>query len=453
MLQPQAEAKGLDFQLHLPSEAIGLVTDGHKLKHILLNLVGNAVKFTAQGHVHLRLAWLDRARGTVQFQVEDSGIGIAADKLSRIFEAFGQADDSIGREHGGTGLGLSIAEEFAKHLGGRILVESTEGEGSCFTLELNPHARIEAPTVTLPVTPPPLEAVNSPERGAALASPAGTLAAADSVTDHSVVEMGSSGGIAAEGAPGMEEEDTEVRIRETLCRVLRVKQGQRVVVLDDLAESRGHLTRYLADCGVDCRECASPEALWRLVDEFSPHLIVLDVVMPEVNGWEVLMQLKEDRSTAEIEVAFISVEPTRGEVFALGTIDALRKPIERKEFIASVRRNLHADEIRHRSVLIVDDFVEFHDIMKAWIGEETNDIRAAAHGKEALSILEDFIPEIIFLDIMMPVMDGFTFLQLLRSQERLAHIPVIVITGKTLTQDELAFLQSRASSALQSPAS
>ncbi len=233
-----------------------------------------------------------------------------------------------------------------------------------------------------------------------------------------------------------------------LRRVLPVEAGKRILIIDDDPDAREFIGQYLTDLGAKYEECGDPTEALDKARSYKPDLITLDIMMPQVNGWEVLGRLKNDAELSKIPVVIVSMVADRNKAVSLGALDALSKPVERDDFLACARRALNSDRVEGRKILVVDDFVQYQTVMKLWLDEESNDIRTASNGEEALKVLEDFTPEVIFLDLMMPIMDGMEFLQELRSDERWASIPVIVITGKNLSRKDREMLNKQASQVL-----
>ncbi len=486
MLAPQAEAKGLQLTLKTPRDPVIFNTDPSKLKQVLINLVSNAVKFTRKGRVEVRLVYHREPAPVVCLEVEDTGVGIRPDHINRIFEPFSQADSSTSREFGGTGLGLSISKTFIENLGGELQVESTYGRGSTFRVVFNlsrvPADLSEANT-TMPnpegaptdrdgaspapqsITPDQSNASRIPDKNANETGP-GTPdsdSAYSPTTDAGPAQSNDRANSQPAGTSqrtghtsnSLRELDPEssplALLRNTLEGLAPDVQGKRILIVDDEAASRQIIMAYLDEVGATYQECTNPNHIIELVHSFEPDLILLDVLMPGRNGLDVLSELKANPDTADISVILLSIVAETGRTLTLGAMDTLSKPVTREEFTAALHRNLSDGAMRNRRVLLVDDFTEFHDIMRSWIGDEENEIRTAANGQEALDILESFTPEVIFLDLMMPVMDGFAFLKELRSHSEWARIPVVVVTGKTLNSNEVEILQRQAEHILRKP--
>ncbi|HXH02100.1 MAG TPA: response regulator [Candidatus Competibacteraceae bacterium] len=398
MLHAQAEARHLKLALEVEAELPEIETDGDKLRQVLINLIGNALKFTEQGGVTVALRRVgDEA---VALDVRDTGIGIPAEKLDLIFEPFRQADSGTTRKYGGTGLGLTITRSIVEMLGGRIGVQSRLGEGSTFTVLL-PLTTQAAPG-----------AISAAPPVAALAEPA------------------------AEPAP------------LAAAIPLPRPQGSRVVlVVDDDADARELMANYIRDLGGQPVTTGDGQQALILARQYHPDLITLDLMMPGMDGWEVLRRLKGDPELCQIPVVIISIVADRRRALVLGAMDALSKPIAQDDLLAILRRSLQTDH--QGRILVVDDNHEVHELFKTLLTGEVQEIRTASNGKEALEVLNHYEPDLIFLDLMMPEMDGLTFLRVLRTDRRLMNLPVVVVTAKQLSPAERRELEMRVVQVIQ----
>ena len=419
MLQPQADAKQLSLLYECSEDSLRTQTDGYKLKQVIINLVGNAIKFTKEGSVRLTAALLDGRKKKIRLQVIDTGVGIRADSMELIFRAFSQQDSSTSRDFGGTGLGLTISRSIIELLGGTLTVTS-EGvnKGSTFTVEL-PLNKISAPAADKSKTAPSEKTEKKrAEKPMVREKPLAPAATAPRVEEAAAVD--------------------------DLKKILPIAPGKRILVVDDDPDAREFIVQYVKDLGADAIECGEPLKVPAMVIEHKPDLITLDIMMPESNGWEVLSTLKANPETADVPVVIVSMVADRQKAVTFGAVDALTKPVVQKDFLACIRRTLNADKITNRKILIVDDLVEYQELMRLWLDDSLNEIQTAGNGKEALEVLKTFTPDVVFLDLMMPVMDGLTFLQEFRSMEKFAEIPVIVITAKSLSVAERKWLELRA---------
>jgi len=358
-------------------------SDHTKVKQALLNLLSNACKFTRDGQVELRI-WRDPGR--VLFAVNDSGIGMTDEQQAHLFQSFGQADSSTTRRYGGTGLGLAITRSFARMLGGDVTVRSVPGEGSTFTLSL--------PDTSLDVS---------------------SRSHATSSDDAAEPEPAPAGQPAEAVATILVTDDEEVSRRIIGTHLLR--ENYRILY---------------ASSGTEALEIARRER---------PDAITLDIMMPKVDGWTVLRTLKADPELASIPVVLISLAADRGLGFTLGAAAVLNKPVERAELLAALRAHNVANQ--GSPVLVVEDDPAAREVALRTLERLGLPYALTANGQEALDWLEAHAtPCLILLDLMMPVMDGFSFLRHLRAEARWREVPVLVLTAKPLTQEERAVLSS-----------
>jgi PAS domain S-box-containing protein len=367
------------LRTEIPQELQPLVTDSARLTQVLLNLVGNAVKFTERGEI---VVAVERARGTqapARITVSDTGIGIPEHRLDAIFDAFEQAESTTSRKYGGTGLGLPISRALCDLLGYVISVRSAAGEGTTFTIDLLPGIGIET----------------------------GQLLAGPHADDRS-------------------------------CLVL---------VVDDEQDSRVLLTHYVEEFGCRAVSAASGAAALRLARELRPDLITLDLMMPGLTGWQLLEQLKADPNLADIPTVIVSIIAQESRASLLGAIDVLAKPLDRDALFAVLERNLPAPQ-RSR-ILVIEDAIDARHLLLELLSSQGADVRTAENGQAALALLRSFDPDLVITDLLMPVMDGMTFLDAFRSVPRYQSVPVIVITAKDLTPGERARLDRNTAAVLQ----
>ncbi len=344
-----------------------------KVKQSLFNLLSNAAKFTEGGEIGLaaRPATRDGVEW-VELSVQDSGIGIPAEKLDHIFEEFSQADESTTRNFGGTGLGLAITRRFARMMGGDIEVQSAPGEGSRFTLALPVHV------------------------GAALAT--------------------------AEAAAPAETPEPQPA------------DGRTILVVDDDPNATDLIRRTLQGAGFCVVTASSGEAALEQARSLRPAAITLDVIMPGMDGWAVLEQLKNDPDTRDIPVIMVTMTDDRDMGYALGATEFLTKPIQRRSLLALLER--HAPAEGGGRVLVVDDHPDVRDAVRRSLEREGWAVDEAENGREALERLAEQTPSIVLLDLMMPVMDGFEFVVQMRRVEAWRTIPVVVVTAKDVTDED-----------------
>ena len=367
IIEPLAMKNGNRVRL-VAKEGLGeMHADVTKVRQTLFNLLSNACKFTRQGEVTLAA---ERVGDWFYFQVSDTGIGMTPDQTARLFQSFSQADASISRRFGGTGLGLAISQHFSQMMGGRIRVESQIGRGITFSLEL--PARVTEKKIE-PKTPAP---ANIPEPGS------------DDVASVLVID---------------DDESVHDMIRRSLG-----KQEFRVI-----------------------SAATSSEGL-RLAREIRPDAITLDVMMPGSDGWTVLSELKSDPETAKIPVVMVTVVDDKNLGYSLGASDYFTKPIDRERLVASLSTLCGL----RGSALVVDDDADTRELLQRSLTGQGWEVRLAENGRMALERMKERAPDAILLDLMMPEMDGFAFLEELRQHSGWKSIPLIVITSKVLTESE-----------------
>ena len=384
-LDGQVQERNIKLQAVTPEVVEVIETDEGKLKQVIINLVGNAIKFTQEGEVTLRLV-TDEKSQPIAIEVSDTGIGIPEERLKAIFEAFQQADSSTSRRFGGTGLGLTISRSICLLLGYDLVVESEEGVGSTFRIVL------AQPTADRPED----------------ALPAGNVEDPDSRPPKVGGEVATLFG--------------------------QLEKTYRVLVIDDEPDSRLLLAHYLSEFGCEVLTAGSARDGLALAREARPDLVTLDLQMPGMGGWEALRIIKDDPDLNEIPVVVISIvaNEQRGEL--LGAVDLMNKPVERDDLLKVLSRNVVDPE--QRRILVVDDEDDVRRVLDEELTEAGYQVFEARNGWEALEQIEVVNPGAVLLDLNMPVMDGLSFLQKLREQPEYLDLPVIVVTAKDLTPEE-----------------
>ncbi len=354
IIEPLAAKNGNRFVVDCPASIGAMHTDVTKLKQNLLNLLSNASKFTTKGTIELAVSrGGSGAAETVSFRVTDTGIGMTPEQLGKLFQAFGQADSSTSRKFGGTGLGLAITKHFARMLGGDVEVTSEAGKGSVFTL-------------TLPAR-------------AAEAAPAATPEAKPAVSGD------------AEGA-------------------------QTILVVDDDEAVHDLVGSMLGREGYRVLHARSGDEALAITRRERPDAVTLDVMMPQMDGWSVLTSLKADPELSHIPVIMLTMLHEQAIALSLGASGYITKPVDWNQLSAMLKRHSrHGADIR---VLVVDDDPEMRRMTRRMLERMGLEIGEAADGQQALTWLESNpAPSIILLDLMMPVMDGFEFLDRIRNSE------------------------------------
>ena len=366
-IDPLARTKGIGVESE--ADDIVFVADAAKLRQMLLNLLSNAIKFTPTGG---RVSVRAKAAGAwIEISVTDTGIGIAKADFGRLFSEFQQLDAGPGREQEGTGLGLALTKRFAELHGGQISVESEPGKGSTFILRLPADAEI--PTAG----PAPAPLVMRPS------DPARPL----------------------------------------------------VLLVEDNSEAAEILARHLDSGGFRIEVARTGIDAVKMARELEPVAITLDILLPEIDGWEVLNRLKADELTRNIPVVVVSVvdNPTLGR--ALGAIDYFVKPVDGGALLSRLGEYTFTTKAKTETirVLVVDDEPANLDLLAALLEPAGFSVIRASGGKEGIEAAKSGSPHLILLDLMMPRVTGFDVVEALRADESTRSIPVMVLTAKELT--------------------
>ncbi len=374
-VRPLIERRGNQLIRQVDPDIVTLHGDVTRTRQILFNLLSNAAKFTENGTITLKVR--TETDGVV-FAVHDTGIGMSEEQLSKLFTPFTQADASTTRKYGGTGLGLSLSREFARLLGGDIVVESTIGEGSTFTLRLPRRASRRS---SLPISGAPI-------------SPA--------------------------------------------------TRNATVLVIDDDPAMRELMARSLTKDGWSVAIAGTGEEGLSVAEAHEPDVVVLDVLLPKQDGWDVLAALKRHPKLSDIPVVLVTMVDDRQKGMALGATDYLTKPVDWDRL-----RDVLARHLPDRSkVLIVDDDPAVRDMLMRALEREGHSVVQASDGREALERIDADV-SVVVLDLMMPEVDGFEVLDTLRQHEAYASLPVLVFTAMDLGAEQRAMLERSADYVLQ----
>lgn len=375
-ISPLVQKNNNRLQVNIAPDIGRLHADATKVRQTLLNLLSNAAKFTENGYITLAAERMINRQGEwIIFTVTDTGIGMTPEQMKTIFQEFIQADSSTTRRYGGTGLGLTISQRFCQLMGGKIEVTSEIGKGTSFTVTL--------PAIVIDNTP-----------------------------------------------------DMAVDVPDMLRPVLPAALTSLVLVIDDDADVRELITRALEREGYTVEGAANGDEGLRKARELQPDAITLDVMMPGADGWMVLSKLKSDPELADIPVIMISVVDNKSRGFALGASGYLTKPIDRQRLVNML--NQYRKEPGY--ILIVEDNSDTRAIIRRMLEREGWHVVEAANGSAALQRLNDSMPDLILLDLMMPEMDGFTFIAELEKLPEGRSVPVMVLTAKSLTTEERQYL-------------
>jgi CheY-like chemotaxis protein len=414
----EADTRQLSFNVDLdPALGRSLITDSKRLQQVLKNLLSNAFKFTARGGVQLKVSaapggWtsthpiLSQAQSVVAFEVADTGIGIPAEKQKIIFEAFQQADASTSRKYGGTGLGLAISRELSNLLGGEIQLRSAPGVGSTFTLYL--PITYTGPSVAT--------------RLATGSNPAPVQAPAITLPPERVIEQ-------------IPDDRHEIQPGDSILLIVE-DDPHYARVLVDLARDKSFKV-LVAQRGADALELAK---------QYQPSAISLDVFLPDMLGWSVLSQLKQNPLTRHIPVQIITLDEDKHHGLSRGAFSFVTKPTTTEGVEAALRRIKEYSKPRRKRLLVVEDNVAEQMSISELLGYDDVEIETADTGRGALDSLRRQPADCVVLDLRLPDMSGFEVLEELSADQALSDVPVVVFTGRELSAEEDARLHTMARS-------
>ncbi|MDB5396362.1 MAG: two-component hybrid sensor and regulator, partial [Rhodospirillales bacterium] len=413
----EAERRHLSFDVSIdPSLEDSITTDSKRLQQVLKNLLSNAFKFTSTGGVEFKIyaatsGWntdhpvLKSSGGVVAFEVTDTGIGISSEKQKIIFEAFQQADASTSRKYGGTGLGLAISRELSNLLGGEIRLKSTPGTGSSFTLYL------------------PLKYVGSSTMVQTAQSMSSATAPAVMVrlVERPIERM-------PDDREAIQPGDTTLLIVEDDPHYARV--------LTDLAHGVG-LKVLIATKGAEALSLAA---------QYEPSAVSLDVFLPDMLGWTVLSQLKQNPSTRHIPVQMITLDEDRQHGLARGAFSFVSKPTTTQGIEAAFGRLKNFVAQGKKRLLIVEDNPAEQMSVTELLGHDDIEIVTVSTGSEALTAMRGQAIDCVVLDLRLPDMSGFDLLETIKDDAALIDLPIVIFTGRELSPEEDARLHTMARS-------
>jgi PAS domain S-box-containing protein len=394
--ESQIDDRPIAFELQIPEDLDRITSDVQKLSQVLINLLGNAVKFTEEGTITVRVG-VDPERPAVPVfvEVEDTGIGIPEDALPSIFETFEQVDHGTSRSFEGTGLGLAISESLCELLGYDLAVRSRPRIGTTFRIDLEP-ALESKPTLM----PPPVPVA----------------------------------------VPARQVEP------ETIADRRFEFSDKLVLVVDDDADARMLLTHTLHELGCQVLTATSGSQGMRLAREHRPDLITLDLLMPEVDGWDLLSKFRAEPDLRGVPVVVVSNAAREDGESAVGALEVLEKPVSQEGFREAVIRGLVGFQGR---ALVVDDCQDDRDLLRTYLEDAGAVVATASGGTEALGQLEEVSPNLLVVDLIMPGMNGSEFIARLRERAGYADVPVILVTAKDLDGSELEALSRETAAVIQ----
>jgi CheY-like chemotaxis protein/anti-sigma regulatory factor (Ser/Thr protein kinase) len=377
VLEPMAAAKKLTVSIDRP-ENVSVYCDQLRLRQILLNLAGNAVKFTQSGTVAIQIS-VTPDDASVSFRVSDTGPGIAPEKLPLLFQEFKQLDGSDTRPKNGSGLGLAISKRLAEKMGGRILVQSRPAVGSIFVLQV-PILHSEPAIAPLPS---PNVAPAAPER--------------------------------------------------------------KILAIDDDPDTLKLLVDGVGGAGFRVFTATNgPEGL-ALARKVRPDCILLDLMMPHMDGWQVLRNFKNDPALRNIPIYIVSLMEDRAKAFSMGVTGYIQKPVSRSELAAQ----LTLLPFQAQQIMVVEDDPGIRDVLTTALSAEGYDVISEATGEEALTRLKTLRPDVLFLDLCLPGISGFDILAALDDQPNRDKFAVFIMTAKELSDDEQNYLRQRCQGVVQ----
>ncbi len=404
--KPLASKNNNELILNFDNKIDLVTADQTRIKQVILNLISNACKFTENGKVTLEVKRKNRtyfrngkkisSGDLIIINVSDTGIGMTEEQMGRLFNSFVQADSSTTRKYGGTGLGLTISKQLAILMGGDVVVRSELGKGTTFTASFL----------------------------------ADYVSATDNVKKNKIKE-----GPLIENVVSIENQNSN-------------KNAKTVLIIDDDPTVSELMKRHLLKEKYNVVVAPNGKDGVKLAREITPDVITLDILMPEMDGWSVLRTLKADPKVSNIPVIMASILDEKNKGFSLGAADFLSKPVQ-KDYLMKAIRNLIGDKDNLKICLIEDDN-SLRFTIKEILEKQNVKIVEAENGKVGISVLEneEIKPDLILLDLMMPVMNGFEFLKVIRETE-LSNIPILVLTGADLSEEEKKFLSGETHKILQ----
>lgn len=388
-ITPLVQKKGNTLVLDCPADIGVMQADAMKIRQMLLNLLSNASKFTENGTITLAVGRQPDGQ-TIHMKVSDTGIGMTPEQLGRLFQAFSQADASTASKYGGTGLGLAISKQFAKLMGGEITVESTPGVGTTFTVVL------------------PLQV--------------------QQVQSKVVTSAG----------------DT---VPPIVTRLTAATAGS-VLLVDDDPMLRRTVGSHLQKNGFAVSTAATGDEALAIMAQQPPDLVLLDIMMPGLDGWGTLAQIRATPAYNGVRVVLHSVVADAEKAYQMGASGIIPKPAELAQIVSEVKRHL-SPEALECDVLLVEDDPPTRDMMRRILEREKWRVRSAANGALALQVLEQTVPAAVVLDLKMPIMNGFQFLDRVGAHATWRNIPVFVFTSMDITQEIRERLAGRAAGIFQ----
>ncbi|MBC8211963.1 MAG: PAS domain S-box protein [Gammaproteobacteria bacterium] len=396
IVKEKAYANSIEIKLNIAAEVTQTIqADGRKLKQVIYNLLSNAVKFSETGGQVL----IDVTQHNQQLKVcvSDTGIGISKQQQAELFTPFQQVDGSISRKYEGTGLGLVMVKRLVELHQGKVSVESCAGVGSQFCF-------------TLPVT--------------------------ETLLDEQ-----------AESSVSITQEMAIVNQRFDELRASTsdsLAEKKIVLMVEDNQSAADLMTQQLSSVKCQVLHALTGSEGLRLAAQHKPDLMILDILLPDIDGWEVMRQMKQDQQLAHIPVMVVSIVADRNRGMELGAVDVLEKPVNKMQLLQTVQRVIHQySPDAGKTILVVDDDLNAVNSLTIELQENGYQVLNAGCGEDALLSALRHKPELILLDLMMPGVTGIEVINSLHSEEQTRDIPVVILTDRILTKEDRALLNNR----------
>lgn len=385
-IQPLIEKNNNTLEVNYPPDLGSMVGDVTKIRQNMFNLLSNASKFTDQGVITMNVnRYQKEGADWVFFEVKDTGIGMTPKQQAKLFDAFSQADASTTRKYGGTGLGLTITKKFCEMMGGYIELDSEEGVGTTFTIHL----------------PAVVEDIKKPE----------------------------------------------VNVEEIINEPVEMSEEHKhILIIDDDVTTHDVIKGYLKNENFTITATVNPEQGLQLAREIMPDVIILDVIMPKMDGWSVLTELKADPDLSHIPVIMATIVSDRSIGYTLGATDYITKPLNQVKLKNILNKYQSTSE---NIVMVVDDDEPTRRMMRRLLEKEGWQVMEAENGEDGIKKIKSKIPKLILLDLMMPKIDGFQFVNILRENPAWNDVPVIIVTAKDLTEEDRQKLNSQVEDIIQ----
>lgn len=380
-INPMFQKNNNQILVDINKDLVDIEADQVKLYQVILNLLNNANKFTQDGKISISVVkYVKYEIDWIELVIKDTGIGMDEEQLDHIFKPFTQADSSTTRQYGGTGLGLSISRHFCEMMGGYIKAQSKQDNGTTFTVHL------------------PMEVI------------------------------------------GPKVDPVEIRLGNDLDEhnSRRIKIS-RVLIVGDNVQSRDLIDRFLTREGFFTDNTSSVTQALLLAKQHQPDIIVIDENSLTFDGWKSMMELKKHSDLIDTPIIMLTKSDSKQLTQAMGATDFISKPIERSDLVNIVvkyTRDAAYSDSENQYILVIDDDNVNRTMMQRMLELEGFKVKAAENGKAGIQIVSTKKPAVLFLDILMPVMNGFEFVDALRENPEWRDIPVIIVTGHDLSSEE-----------------